>query len=226
MKVDNIQKVQSLFSMTDSDVITSLFQSSSGEPPVIHADRFRADHHQWLDTLDAFEHRLHFIKRTKDGQYYTISPYALPLVDDWRATHLLELMEVIYQNLKELYKDHLKSPLEVDILIEGVDEDKSILVEVLFYMSELGQIWSGKTNDFPYGENSTMSISEDVLRNDSIGDQVMRYFDMHFINPISSSPFNYSAYLEENEVSRKAEVVYHLKQEADEDDVMQPVIST
>ena len=194
MKADNIQKIRSLFSEQDIDALTALFQSSSGEPPVIHADRFRADHHQWLELLDAFEQRHHFIKRTNDGQFYTISPYALPLIDDWRAVSFLEVMEEIYQNLRELYQDYLKAPLEVDILIEGIEGEEGDLLDVLYYMSELGQVWSGKSNGFPYGEECTLSISESVLRNEQIGDQIIDYFDMYYINPITSSFHDASGY--------------------------------
>ena len=46
---------------------------------------------------------------------------ALPLVEVARGVQLLDIMNKIYQNLRELYQDYLADPIEVEILIDGID---------------------------------------------------------------------------------------------------------
>ena len=194
VKIRNLCSEQGLFSLEELSVLTTIFESLSGKPPVVHTDRFRADNHQWLSLLDQFENPHQFLKRTGDGKFYASSPYALPLVEVARAVRLLDIMEKIYQNLKELYHDYLAEPVEVEILIDGIDgydqdeyDDKEELLEALYYLSELSGVWSGKTHNFPYAEESTMCIAESVLRNDSMGGIIMQYFNSHYANPISPS---------------------------------------
>ena len=185
-KVRDLCIRRALFSEEELSALTSLFEALSGEPPAVYADRFRADHCQWIQSLNDFEHKHQFLKRTKDGQSYLFNPYALPLVEIARAVQLLNLMEKIYQNLKELYRDHLKVPIEVVILIDCIDgyqiekkEDKEELLEALYYLSELSGIWSGKTSNFPYAEESTMCISKSVLENETIGDIIMMFYQRY-----------------------------------------------
>ncbi|MDE0286654.1 MAG: hypothetical protein OXN26_19155 [Gammaproteobacteria bacterium] len=109
------------FSSEALSVLTSLFESLSGQPPTVGRARFRADHHQWLDPLDGLEHPHQFLKRTEDGQSYMLNPYALPLIDVARAVSLLDIMEKIYQNLKQLYRDYLHEPIEAITLIDNID---------------------------------------------------------------------------------------------------------
>lgn len=204
MNTEYISKIRELcirqawFSQEKSSVLTSLFEALSGEPPAVSAGRFRADNCQWIQTLNDFEYKDQFLKRTKDGQSYLFNPYALPLIEIARAVQLLILMEKIYQNLKELYQDHLQDPVEAAILIDGIDgydiekkEDKEELFEALYYLSELSGIWSGKTNNFPYAEESTMCISENVLENETMGDIIMRFYQ-HYEHMNSSLSQNSS----------------------------------
>ena len=51
-----------------------------------------------------------------------LNPYALPLIDVARAVSLLDIMEKIYQNLKQLYCDYLHEPIEAITLIDNIDE--------------------------------------------------------------------------------------------------------
>ena len=194
VKIRNLYSQQASFSWEELTALTLLFESLSSQPPSVRADRFRADHHEGLNLLDALEHQHQFLKRIEDGQFYVLSPYALPLVEVAKAVRLLDIMEKIYQNLKELYSDYLGKLIEVVILIDGVDgydidkqEEKEELLEALYYLSELNGVWLGKTSNFPYAEESTMSISEDVLRNDSMGDIIMNYFTTHFKGSVAEA---------------------------------------
>ena len=201
-KDEYIVEIRDLCSRNDSfssealSVLTSLFESLSGQPPTVERDRFRANHHQWLDELDAFEHPHQFLKRIKieDEQCYILSPYALPLVEDARALRLLDIMAKIYQNLKQLYLDNLRGHIEAVILIDNIDgydinqkEDKKELLEGLYYLRELPQTFSSIPGNFPYDEDSEVSIAESVLRNDSMGGIILDYFKTHYAKPISPS---------------------------------------
>ena len=203
IKIRDLCSQQSLFSLEELSVLTFLFESLSGKPPTILAVRFRADHCKELDILDVLERQHQFLKRTEDRQFYTLSPYALPLAEAARAIRVLDIMAKIYQNLKELYRDHLNNPIEVAILIDGIDEydidkeeDEDELLEALYYLSEVNGVWSGKSNNFPYAEGSTMCIAESVLRNDFMGDIIMKYFDTRYANPNSASIHNSSMSLD------------------------------
>ena len=50
-----------------------------------------------------------------------LNPYALPLIDVARAVSLLDIMEKIYQNLKQLYRDYLHEPIEAITVIDNID---------------------------------------------------------------------------------------------------------
>ncbi len=70
-----------------------------------------------------------------------LNPYALPLIDVARAVSLLDIMEKIYQNLRQLYRDYLNESIEAVKLIDNIDgydinqkEDKVELLEGLYYL--------------------------------------------------------------------------------------------
>ena len=206
-KIRDLCTHRSLFSEEGFSALTSLFEAVSGEPPAVYADRFRADHYQWLQLLNDFEHKYQFLKRTKDGQSYVFNPYALPLVETERAGRLLDTMEKIYQNLRELYRVHLKAPIEAVKLLEGMDgydldkkEDKEVLLESLYYLRELSGVFSAKTVDFPYAEKSVISIAESVLEDESIGDIIMDFYQ-HYEHMNSSLSQNSSIHLISNETN-------------------------
>ena len=214
VKIRELCSQQSLFSSEDLSVLTSLFEILSEKPPTAHAERFRADNYRSLSLLDKFENPYQFLNRTEDGKFYTLSPYALPLIEVARAVRILDIMEKLYQNLKELYHDYLAEPIEVEILIDGIDghnqdenDDKVELLEALYYLSELSGVWSAKTYNFPYAEESTMCIAESVIRNDSVGDIMMNYFDTHYATPISVSTLDSSTPLDKLQIKSTGAIV-------------------
>ena len=206
-KIRDLSTRRALFPEEGISALTSLFEAVSGEPPSVYADRFRADHCQWLQLLDDFEHKYQFLKRTEDRQSYVFNPYALPIVETERAGRLLDTMEKIYQNLRELYLVHLKAPIEVVTLLQGMDgydldkkEDKEVLLESLYYLLGLNGVFSAKTVDFPYVEKSVISIAEGVLEHDSIGNIIMNFYQ-HYEHMNSSLSRNSSTYFGSSETN-------------------------
>ncbi|MDE0514470.1 MAG: hypothetical protein OXI88_22150 [Gammaproteobacteria bacterium] len=66
-------------------------------------------------------------------------------------------------------------------------EDREELLEGLCYLRELPQTFSSIPRNFPYDEDSKVSIAENVLRNDSMGGIILDYFKTHYANPIAPS---------------------------------------
>lgn len=206
-KIRDLSTRRDLFSEEGFSALTSLFEAVSGEPPAVYADRFRADHCQWLQLLDDFEHKHQLLKRTEDRQSYLFNSYALPLVETERAGQLLDTMEKIYQNLRELYRVHLKVPIEAVKLLESMNgydldkkENKEMLLEALYYLSDLNGVFSAKTVDFPYTEKSVISIAEGVLEDETIGDIIMKFY-LHYEHMNSPLSQNSSMYLGSSEAN-------------------------
>ena len=131
-----------------------------------------------------------------------LNPYALPLIDVARAVSLLDIMEKIYQNLRQLYCDYLNESIEAVTLIDNIDgydinqkEDKVELLEGLYYLRELHQAFTSISRNFPYAEDSKVIISESVLRYDSMGGIILDYFKTHYAEPVSPSSPDLSTFL-------------------------------
>lgn len=181
MKVPHVDTVKEKLGEKALSALKALFTSAKGQPPSVPVERFRADHHQWLDVLNDLEHRHSFIERDHDGKSYLLRSYALPLIDD--AEQLLEIMQLLFERLRELYAQHLSEPQDIDTLIEGISGGKTELHEALYYLSESHNVWSGKSIDFPYAKDSYLCIAEGVLRQESIAEILSQYYEWHYINP-------------------------------------------
>lgn len=181
MDVPHVEIVKKKIGNDAVEALQQLYTSAEGMPPSVPVERFRADYHQWLDVLDDLEYRHSLIERNADGARYLLRSYALPLVEGARP--LLEHMQILYQRLRDLYRQHLSESLDINTLILGLDGKGSELLEALYYLAESHNIWSGKSNNFPYGEESFLEISEGVLRSDSIADILAQYYEWHYVNP-------------------------------------------
>ena len=53
-KIRDLCTRRALFSEEELSALTSLFEALSGEPPAVYADRFRANHCQWIQSLNDF----------------------------------------------------------------------------------------------------------------------------------------------------------------------------
>jgi len=72
-------------------------------------------------------------------------------------------------------------------LLEGVNGAQCEKITALYYLSECHNVWSGKSNDFPFSDSSSMVISESVLRYSGIEEVLALYYEWHFINPHKES---------------------------------------
>lgn len=185
--VTHAKVVKNILGTTSVEALTALFNKADGTPPTIKADRFRADNPYWLDVLDELENRKSLVECNREGNDYMVRCYALPLIEDKKAERILVLMQDIYSRLKILYSQYLNESLSLEILLDGINGEKNETLEALYYLSEGHHVWSGKTTGFPYSENSTLVISESVLRHKGFDEILAEYFEWHFINPQNES---------------------------------------
>lgn len=183
MDIPHVNLVKEAIGIQTAEALRVLFESRKGEPPSVPVLRFRADHDEWLNALDALENRHSLIERSRDCKNYLIRPYALPLIGTPESEFILKLMDKIYRKFLELYREHLTQPLGLDILCDSVVGDKRQFHEALYYLSASHGIYSGMTTGFPYTQESTLSISESVLSKKSIAQVLSEYYEWHFVNP-------------------------------------------
>lgn len=213
MDIPHIEIVRETIGSQAVEALRALFESRKGTPPSVPVQRFRADHEEWINTLDTLEGKYSLIERSRECTDYLIRPYALPLIGTSEADEILNVMDKIYENFPELYKENLSQPIGIDKLCSSESGRKNLINEALYYISESHGIYSGMTTGFPYTENSTLCISESVLSKKSIGRVLSEYYEWHFVNPKSqidslenffpSGVENKSFFFEENAHSGK-----------------------
>jgi hypothetical protein len=175
--------VQNTIGSQAVEVLRAIFESRKGTPPSVPVQRFRADHEEWINTLDALEGTYSLIERSRECTDYLIRPYALPLIGNSESDEILNLMDKIYEKFPQLYKEHLSLPIGIDTLCGSVSGRTNLINEALYFISQSHGIYSGMTTGFPYRENSTLCISESVLSKKSIGRVLGEYYEWHFVNP-------------------------------------------
>lgn len=188
MNTDRIAKLKQIVGDQPIKVLSDLLNRSEGCPPGIRADRYRADHPELLDVLDRLESAQLFLRRQHDNpSNYQITVYALPILDAEQAKKYLQIMDTIYINFQNFYRERLSDPIPVTELLDKVKtehpyEEKEIK-DALFYMAEGIPIWSGKSLGFPYGDNGTLCVSEHVLRQPTLFNAIEQFYDWHILNP-------------------------------------------
>lgn len=183
MDIPHVDTVKEAIGSQAVEILREIFNSRKGEPPSVPILRFRADHEEWINTLDLLEGTHSLISRSRECKDYLIRPYALPLIETSESDEILNLMDQIYGKFPELYKEHLSQPIGIDTLCGSVSGRKNLINEALYYISESHGIYSGMTIGFPYTEKSTLCISESVLSKKSIGRVLSEYYEWHFVNP-------------------------------------------
>lgn len=163
--------------------IRKLFGALEGNPPQVGKQRYRADNVQDLEILDQLEHSNQLIKCDNKHQNYRLSPYALPLVRSKKSEELISIMNHVYSILKELYMNRLGDSVSISEMFKKVDFPKTNLQEALYYMFNTHDVWCGKSNDFPYDDDSSFCISESVIRRKDFIDVLEDYYRWHLINP-------------------------------------------
>lgn len=189
MDIPHVDLVKDIIGSQAVEILREMFESRKGEPPSVPIQRFRADHDDRLNILDKLESGYSLIQRTRDCKEYLIRPYALPLIGTPETQKILSLMDQIYSEFPELYREYLTKPLDIDMLCGTVSRDNDLVNEALYYLSESHSVYSGMTIGFPYVSNATLCIAESVLTKRLIGDVLSEYYEWHFVNPKSQVVF-------------------------------------
>tara|TARA_R110001592_G_scaffold27763_8_gene102670 strand:- start:7813 stop:8559 length:747 start_codon:yes stop_codon:yes gene_type:complete len=171
-----ITKVIKVLGSDKIQCLRNLFDELQGTPPQVNKVKYRANHPEEMDILDSLDYTERWIEHDKSHVFYLISPYALPLVKSKKSENLIEMMECFFQILKKLYPEKLKESVTVDEICEQSNYEREDALDALYYLSNISGIWSGKSNGFPYEENSTLAINEHVLRKDSLFEVYKEHF--------------------------------------------------
>ena len=183
MNIPYLEIVKETIGAQALDALRAIFEDRKGKPPSVPIQRFRADHEEWINTLDILVGTYSLIERSRECTEYLIRPYALPLIGTSESEEILSLMDRIYEGFPALYREHLSQPIGIDTLCGYVPGNKDLINEALYYISESHGAYSGMTTGFPYAEKSTFCISESVLSKKSIGHVLGEFYQWHFVNP-------------------------------------------
>ena len=80
MDIPHIEIVRETIGSQAVEALRAIFESRKGTPPSVPVQRFRADHEEWIHTLDTLEGKYSLIERSRECTDYLIRPYALPLI--------------------------------------------------------------------------------------------------------------------------------------------------
>lgn len=189
MNSDAIESVKSAVGEEKLRVLTDIFQSSQGNPPKVRADRYRADHPGWFDILDRLESNQLFLSRDRsDAGCYQLRVYALPLLNNERAKHLMRIMDHIYGHLQAIYREQLSAPVKVAEIINRLGEaeggaDEELVKEALHYMADGHAVWSSQSTGYPYEKDAQLGVSEAVLRHADFSAVLFEFYEWHILNP-------------------------------------------
>lgn len=162
--------------------LTDLFRKSQGTPPGIKADRYRADHVQWLDLLDRLESSQLFLKRSNDGTSYNVRVHALPLIEDDEAKKLLVKMNQIYRELQTIYDERLTAQVPIAAFLDANSQENDLIKRAFYYMADTHSVWCGLSNGFPFSDDAFICISESVLKYENFDGIMEQFFKWHFLN--------------------------------------------
>ncbi|MEW8042468.1 MAG: DUF4145 domain-containing protein [Candidatus Thiodiazotropha endolucinida] len=185
MKITHVNFIKEKLGTEAIHVLQALFDSAKGQPPSVVTERFRADNHKWLDLLDKLEYGHFLIKRDSTAKNYLIKAYALPLIDT--ADSVLAKMQHLYERMTELYPIHLSEQIDVSILIDDLEGKKSEWLDALYYLIDISGVWSGISSGFPYEKESSISISENILRNNDIAMLISKFYEWNYVNPANTT---------------------------------------
>ena len=187
--LSDIEKMSQILGKENIGCLINLFEEMSGLPPCVNKKRYRADHPSQIDVLNYLENSAHLIatENIKTEQFYRLRPYALPLIKTPKAQNLLNLMSEIYQKFPALYKERLDAVVTKEELLKTVDARTENILEALSYFKDTHSVWTGWGNEFPYKENSTINLSEDVILKKDFLKILTDYYRWHFIKDYNSN---------------------------------------
>lgn len=183
MNVRYIHEARKSIGKSTLDLLSTIFEQSSGLPPGVPATRFRAKYPQWMDDLHSMGQSSMLLKLDYTKDTYRVSAYVLPLIEAPRASKILASMEAVYKYLRQYYDEHLLQPLAAKQLIKSVEVEHTLLLESFCYMRDVGGWWSGIGNNFPLEGESTVTINEQVLKYDSFGEFISRDYETNYVLP-------------------------------------------
>lgn len=155
----------------------------------IPVQRFRADHPEWISTIDKLEVSQLFLERDQSTEAnYRIKVFALPLISSDAANNLLKGFDEVWSVLRELYKKDLSAPFSIQQISELSQSDKSWCKGLFSYMRDVHGWYSGMSLDFPYGDDSTVNLSEGVLKHKAFSDLISQVYEWNYVNASKHAP--------------------------------------
>lgn len=190
---ERIEAVRTAVGAEKIELLTDIFRKSDSKLPGVRADRYRADHPDQLDLLGCLESDQLFLQRPqRNAGNYQVRVYALPLLEDARAQELVQFMDTIFTLFKSYYRERLSEPVtlsEISVALgaEAGSTVEASVKEALHYMSDGQSVWSSVTIGFPYAENSTITVSEAVLRYGDFTSMLIEFYDWHILKSESTT---------------------------------------
>ncbi|MBU0480568.1 MAG: DUF4145 domain-containing protein [Proteobacteria bacterium] len=183
MNIKYVNEVKQHLGPKSLEILTDIFRKSSGIPPWVFSDRYRAEHSDWLEELDNLEQPTLFLERDHQRKRYMVNVYALPLLEDDHARILLERFEYFFCYFKKEYKANLDKPLFLADILESTDTEPNLCREALIYMVMAHSGFAGESKEFPLSDGSSICISEQILRYQDFGEIISKFYEWHIINP-------------------------------------------
>lgn len=189
MHEKTISRLRGAVAQEKIKVLEDIFAHSTGHPPGVQADRYRADHPQSMELLDTLDTSQLFLRRQQqNAARYEVTVFALPMLHDDRARELLACMNQLYAQMRLIYKERLGNPVAVGELVtasreRGASCTDEVAVDALYYMTQSHGVWSGLSNGFPHAAEATIAISESVLRYGDFDALLEEFYDWHILNP-------------------------------------------
>jgi len=160
------------------EILSVIFESQKSVSEGVGAKRFRADHKNWISDLEDMASKHTLVRRTNDvNDVYHVAPYALPLLESNKASRIIEAMEAVLSRLQNFYDERLDETLAVEELL-GIDgiEDEDVR-HALYFLGEAHGIFSSRSTNFPYADESSCHLYEGVIRVESSLDILCQYYD-------------------------------------------------
>lgn len=189
MHADTIQQLRERLGREKVRVLTDVFAKSTGFPPGVQADRYRADHPQHMEILDRLQSEQLFLRRQQaNSAKYEVIVFALPVLLDERAARLVRFFNNLYTQMRTTYRERLAAPITVGELTaalqqEGHAYDTAEVIEGLYYMCQSHGVWSVMSDGFPYADDATICVAEEVLRHRDFDSLLEQFYSWNILKP-------------------------------------------
>ena len=103
MDIGHLETIRNVIGKEKLAVLTDIFRSCEGTPPGVPATRYRLNNQQWSDLVQQLAGENLFLQLSRTAANYQLRVYALPVIVDSRARTLLDLIDVLFTKLKQLF---------------------------------------------------------------------------------------------------------------------------